>query len=469
MKRVLQFFSMTLLMILAPAIYAQPASCPQIVENVLQSMAQVCAETGRNQVCYGNLAIRAAFQSDAPDIQFEQVGDIAGLSAFQSLRLSPINGDTGEWGVALMRAQASVPNTIPGQNVTFVLFGDVEMTSALGSGSSASPMQAFYFSTGVGMIGCEEAPPSGLLVQTPTGAGQIEFSMNGMDISLGSAAFIRVQPGEAMQVSMLDGAGALQIGDQVIPALAGTTVTLPLGDDLLVEETFEITAFDAEIVETLPLDFLDASNFELADALDDDALAGLLANLEAGLPICGEGTLWDCAELPWLLGGELCALDEDGNPDCELQGFRWGDEDFGSSAFGGLNAPPSGVFIQPRDGQWTQTDISITGSNDCPAQMLSVIENNTGVFPSEPVVFPKPFDFEEFLRSTPDALPPDVEATNPQLNVYQLDFSQEGVLGIYTMEVLSETEVSAQFEIDMTGAGLDCVMLWEASGIHTGD
>ncbi|MEL6526993.1 MAG: SH3 domain-containing protein, partial [Chloroflexota bacterium] len=41
------------------------------------------------------------------------------------------NRDTGEWGVALMNVQADLPNSLPGQNVTFFLLGDTEVENAI--------------------------------------------------------------------------------------------------------------------------------------------------------------------------------------------------------------------------------------------------------------------------------------------------------------------------------------------------
>ena len=39
----------------------------------------------------------------------------------------------GEWGVSLMQLQANLPDTLPGQNVTVLLFGDVTLQPALAS------------------------------------------------------------------------------------------------------------------------------------------------------------------------------------------------------------------------------------------------------------------------------------------------------------------------------------------------
>jgi len=48
---------LTLLSVSAPG-YAQE-TCPGLVESAINSMAQFCEGTGRNQVCYGHNAVTA--------------------------------------------------------------------------------------------------------------------------------------------------------------------------------------------------------------------------------------------------------------------------------------------------------------------------------------------------------------------------------------------------------------------------
>lgn len=105
------------------------ATCPVIVEQALQQVDTTCAATSRNQVCYGNLRVNATL-TDSASLRFEQVGDIANLTEIQSLTTAPLNVATGEWGVALMRLQANLPDTVPGQNVTMLAFGDVQIQNA---------------------------------------------------------------------------------------------------------------------------------------------------------------------------------------------------------------------------------------------------------------------------------------------------------------------------------------------------
>jgi pimeloyl-ACP methyl ester carboxylesterase len=106
------------------------STCPEIVQKAVNMANDACTNTGRNQVCYGNYHAQAdPWESDSL-LRFEQPGDIIPVVAMHGLRLSPLDESDSQWGIALMRIQANIPDTLPGQNVTFVLFGDVEIENA---------------------------------------------------------------------------------------------------------------------------------------------------------------------------------------------------------------------------------------------------------------------------------------------------------------------------------------------------
>lgn len=104
--------------------------CPALVEFALSSTNELCTDTARNQACFGHVNLSAEGQPDARDFEFVNVGDIVDVAAIRSLRLSTLDTSAGAWGVVLMRVQANLPNSIPGQNVTFMLFGDTEIRNA---------------------------------------------------------------------------------------------------------------------------------------------------------------------------------------------------------------------------------------------------------------------------------------------------------------------------------------------------
>lgn len=188
-----------------------------------------------------------------------------------------------------MKVQANIPDTLPGQNVTFVLFGDVQIQNAItdttapkqigltttrslhlwekpssgeccvfdransklvadgrlsdnswlhghladgsegwfyagfvkSSGDMSSlavldpaaphiyhPMQAFYFQSGMGDRPCKQAPDSGILIQTPKGAGKIQLLADDVEIQLGSTAYVQAQANGYMTIAIIEGCGA---------------------------------------------------------------------------------------------------------------------------------------------------------------------------------------------------------------------------------------------------------------------
>lgn len=100
---------------------AQGSDCPVIVQTALESTDQACLDTGRNQVCYGHLNLDAEPVSDVTNLVFADRGDKVAVDQVQRLQLYPMDESTQSWGVVLMRLQADLPDTMPGQNVTFLL------------------------------------------------------------------------------------------------------------------------------------------------------------------------------------------------------------------------------------------------------------------------------------------------------------------------------------------------------------
>lgn len=249
----------------------ESSACEGLVQQALQTTDRQCGGITRNQACYGHEQNEVVGIPGIKQIRFDAQGDRIGLAQMQSLRLSGLDVAENVWGVVLMQAQASLPDVLPGQNVTFVLFGDVEVDNAIGSPrqqvaavladvvilanpdpdamaladlaegdkflSSAKavladgtvwirgapsgqvdligwlrasdvsvnalrlpdtapdlpaprPFQAFYLRTGIGVPTCVEAPPDGILMQSPSGSGKVSFTVNGIDVALGSTGFI---------------------------------------------------------------------------------------------------------------------------------------------------------------------------------------------------------------------------------------------------------------------------------------
>jgi hypothetical protein len=207
-----------------PAVVVSDEVCPQIVAQALDATDRECNGTARNQICYGNVNLEATPQAGVENFQFAQPGDMVDITALQSLRLSSMNTTTQEWGVALMQLQANLPDTLPGQNVTILLFGNVEIENA----TSDDGELAFYFQSGIGDAPCAEAPDSGILVQTPEGVSSVSFRVNEVDIELGSTAYLQAQPSADMDVSVVEGQAIVSAQGVAQIVRAGATTGVPL-------------------------------------------------------------------------------------------------------------------------------------------------------------------------------------------------------------------------------------------------
>jgi hypothetical protein len=115
---------------------AAQADCPTIVQHALETASSACEATGRNQACYGNITLSAVPRSGASNFVFEKAGDVVNVADVESLTLTSLDAATEQWGVALLKIQANIPDTLPGQNVTMLLFGDVQIEDSTASASA---------------------------------------------------------------------------------------------------------------------------------------------------------------------------------------------------------------------------------------------------------------------------------------------------------------------------------------------
>jgi hypothetical protein len=356
-----------LLLATAPVVFAQD-DCPSIVQAALQAVDNACSATTRNQVCYGNIALSATPRSDAGSLVFEKAGDRANVADIQTLQLSSMSLTDDSWGVALMELQANLADTLPGQNVTFLLFGDVQIDNAVTDASEVTltttgnvnvrlrpttsgnnvmsslksgqsiiatgrlednswvriqveddtrgvgwvsadfvqgelnklaavepdaptwgPMQAFYFKTGIGDRPCAEAPDSGILIQTPKGAGKVTLNANDVKIQLGSTVYLQAQPSDFMTVTVVEGQATLEAGgvSQVVPAGTYSQVQLNAAGKAAGSPSYP-QPYDEAALEVLPLGVDVFDNMEIAPALTSTEIQSALEEVaNNGFPRSG--------------------------------------------------------------------------------------------------------------------------------------------------------------------------------------
>ena len=128
MKRLHTLFWLPMaLLLVAFQTDAVTSVCEQVIRTAMAATETTCSGLGRNQACYGNHLLEAFPQAGIENFNFDDIGDIIDISGIERLRLSAMNLDAGLWGVALMRLQANIPHQLETENVTMVLFGDVEV------------------------------------------------------------------------------------------------------------------------------------------------------------------------------------------------------------------------------------------------------------------------------------------------------------------------------------------------------
>jgi hypothetical protein len=144
MRKTLFALSATVLAwLLSVALVIAQANCSDLVLQALEAVDVNCSTAGRNEACYGYDQVEASFLVDVEDEFFSQVSNVSPIADIETIRTAPLNTETGVWGVAVMNIQADLPNTIPGQSVTFILLGDVEVENAV------APEDAFVPSDGL--------------------------------------------------------------------------------------------------------------------------------------------------------------------------------------------------------------------------------------------------------------------------------------------------------------------------------
>lgn len=125
------------LVLLVSALVAQPGqaqestACSQLVERAFIDMGMNCVGLDRNSACYGFNRVEAVFTEAMETEFFSSPGDHVALTTLERINTAALTVSESRWGIAVMNVQANVPNTLPGQAVTFILLGEVEVENAV--------------------------------------------------------------------------------------------------------------------------------------------------------------------------------------------------------------------------------------------------------------------------------------------------------------------------------------------------
>lgn len=138
----LKLLAVVLVLLCFSTVLAQDNTCTEVVQQAINLVGDTCGSTGRNQACYGNFSLEATARSGIEDFTFQQAGDVVNIADVETIRLQQLDPAESTWGIALLKLQANLPDTMPGQNVTVLLFGDVEVQNAVEAGPQLVTMEA---------------------------------------------------------------------------------------------------------------------------------------------------------------------------------------------------------------------------------------------------------------------------------------------------------------------------------------
>jgi hypothetical protein len=200
-----------------------------------------------NQACYGHDQVMVAFKSGQGGV-FGAPGHRIAVQAINRLETGPYDPVGNRWGIALLRVQADLPNTLPGQNVTIIAFGEASVTDVGGS----TPMQAITITTGSSGPACQSAPEAGVLLQNDTGE-VASLNVNGVDLLVGSTVLIQAQPQRDMVLAVLEGQVDATALGQRVSAITGSQLRVPLDAALRPIQVPRLESLDLSRLQTRPI------------------------------------------------------------------------------------------------------------------------------------------------------------------------------------------------------------------------
>jgi len=175
-------------------VQAQQEDCPRIVEESVTQVSDICNPLSRNSACYGSSDVESqTVLQPRPENFFVAPGDRADLVDLTEIHPTPLDFDTGTFGVGVLNVQANIPNTIPGQAVLLLLMGDARLTNEVAvENDEETPFQSFFFLPGTGDSPCYEAEPI-LTIQTP-GNITTTLALNGVETEMSPGTLLTITP-----------------------------------------------------------------------------------------------------------------------------------------------------------------------------------------------------------------------------------------------------------------------------------
>ncbi|MCY4009465.1 MAG: LysM domain-containing protein [Anaerolineaceae bacterium] len=125
------------------AVFAQEPACRAMVEEALRELSRNCAETPAGSACYGHDFIAATFREET---DFFHPADQARAADLLTLRSSPANISTGDWGVAQVNLPVDLgeeAGVYDQTGLTLIALGQAELLH-LRLGAEMSPVELTF-------------------------------------------------------------------------------------------------------------------------------------------------------------------------------------------------------------------------------------------------------------------------------------------------------------------------------------
>jgi|GEM_PF-6349157 len=241
--------------VLAGVSYAQSNSCDELVDAALEETDETCFTIGRNEVCYGHNNVEAFDDNGEVVYELASIGDVTDIVNVSKIQTAELDPEANTWGIVLMRLQANVQGTIPGQPVTFLLFGDAQLTQTPLDDEATT--HGFILQSGIGTSECGDMPAGGVIFQSPEGTQKLNLNLNAVDITAGSTLFAQLTADGTLQVALIEGTADVEVNGITVTLAEETAVEMPVdAAGLALQPPTSVDPFDVSpitaIIELLP-------------------------------------------------------------------------------------------------------------------------------------------------------------------------------------------------------------------------
>lgn len=205
--------------------------CAALVIEAVASIDEQCSLVAGNSVCYAHPTVEAEAMAGA-ELAFSAPGDQASLDDVASLHTSPVNVETGDWGIAVVNTSPaesdSADDETLSENPRLLLMGDVTLQNI--SADVSTFESAFVVETSGDEPSCAGAPNK-FILQSEADALTVE--VNGAEIGMDTQTTLLVDAvaNDGMTIAVIEGSATVTSNDESIIVNSGEQTVIVLGGD----------------------------------------------------------------------------------------------------------------------------------------------------------------------------------------------------------------------------------------------